>query len=184
MFLAIDDRGNTFATGKARTLFSFAPNGTVRWSYRVPDHTSGTGAISKDGSRVALGSVGGWLYYLDGNSGQVLWRKKLTDENAGHNGVSMSADGKYITVGAGPANHLAIFDENGTILYENTAPVNPDPMLNLKFATAGDVSEGTQHGIMGTYTSPDGSKIFAAYADNYVRMFERENVSAQGGLAG
>ncbi|MFH1623256.1 MAG: PQQ-binding-like beta-propeller repeat protein, partial [Candidatus Aenigmatarchaeota archaeon] len=77
MFLAIDSDGNTYAAGKGRTLFSFDPAGKPRWSFRIPDHTAGTGAISSDGSRVAIGTVGGWVYYIDGSTGDVLWRARV-----------------------------------------------------------------------------------------------------------
>jgi len=174
MFLAIDNKNNTYAAGKARTFFSFDSKGKVRWSYRVPDHTAGTGAISKDGSRVAIGTNGGWVYYLDGSNGKVLWRVKISDVNVGHNAVSMSTDGKYIVVGGAPNNHLTVFNEKGTKIFEHSADQNPDPILNAKWATIGaGASDGTQRGIMGTYTT-DGTKIIAAYGDNYIRMFVKE----------
>lgn len=175
MFLAIDNKGNTYAAGKARTFFSFDSKGKIRWSYRVPDHTAGTGAVSKDGSRVAIGTVGGWVYYLDGSNGKVLWRYKISDVNVGHNSMSMSTDGKYIVVGGAPDNHLTILNEKGTKLFEYTADQNPDPILNEKWATMGGAgpSDGTQRGIMGTYTT-DGTKIVAAYGDDYIRMFVKE----------
>jgi len=174
MFLAIDNKNNTYAAGKARTFFSFDSKGKVRWSYRVPDHTAGTGAISKDGSRVAIGTNGGGGYYLDGSNGKVLWRVKISDVNVGHNAVSMSTDGKYIVVGGAPNNHLTVFNEKGTKIFEHSADQNPDPILNAKWATIGaGASDGTQRGIMGTYTT-DGTKIIAAYGDNYIRMFVKE----------
>jgi hypothetical protein len=172
LFLAVDNKDNTYTSGKGRTLFSFDPNGNTRWSYRVPDHTAGTGSISSDGSRVVIGTVGGWLYYFDGSNGNVLWEEKLPCTNAGHNAVSMSSDGKYIAVGCGPEYKFLVYNEKGTKIYEYDSTENPDPILNAKWATIGaEASDGTQKGIMGTYTSADGSKIVAGYGDNYIREF-------------
>ncbi|MFH0890353.1 MAG: PQQ-binding-like beta-propeller repeat protein [Candidatus Aenigmatarchaeota archaeon] len=172
LFLAVDNNGNTYATGKGRTLFSFDVKGDERWSFRVPDHTAGTGAITPDGSRVAIGTVGGWVYYFDGNNGKVIWREKLPCVNAGHNAVSMSADGKYVTVGCAPEYKLLVFNDKGTKIFEYDSIENSDPILSAKWATIGpEASDGTQKGIMGTYTKTDGSSIVAAYGDDYLREF-------------
>ncbi|MFH1285875.1 MAG: PQQ-binding-like beta-propeller repeat protein [Candidatus Micrarchaeota archaeon] len=177
LFLAVDENGNTYATGKGRTLFSFDPSGKVRWSLRVPDHTAGTGAVSKDGSRLAIGTVGAWVYYIDGNSGEILWRARIAGdnlENVGHNAVSISEDGKIVSVGGAPENKLFIYNERGTVIFEHVSALNSDPILTEKWASIGaGASAGTQKGIMGTYTSADGSKVLAAYGDNYVRAFSR-----------
>lgn len=174
LFLAIDSNQNTYAAGKGRTLFSFDESGDVRWSYRVPDHTVTAGAITPDGSRVVVGTVGAWVHYIDGSTGQVLWRARIDGEAVGHNAVSISADGKIIAVGSGPENHLTIFNENGTKIFEHEAELSTDPMMNDKWATIGaGASESSQKGIMSTYTSADGSIVVAAYGDSYIREFVR-----------
>ena len=93
---------------------------------------------------------------------------------SGHNAVSMSSDGKFVVVGAAPSNQLFVFNEKGTVVFRHESQLNTDTILDGKWATIGaEASEGTQKGIMGTSTSPDGSKIAAAYGDNYVRFFSR-----------
>lgn len=94
LFLEVDSAGNTYASGKGRTIFSYDKQGKERWSFRVPDHVVTEGAISADGSRVVIGTIGAWVYVLDGKTGKVLWRDHTDGENVGHNAVSMSSDGK------------------------------------------------------------------------------------------
>ena len=126
LFLAVDQKGNTYACGKGRTLFSFDSTGNIRWSYRVPDHTVTSGGISEDGSKLVIGTVGGWIYLIDTSDGNVLWRTRLpfaaiTGEavtSVGHNAVSISSDGGFIAVGGGPANILIILNEKGTRVFE------------------------------------------------------------------
>jgi outer membrane protein assembly factor BamB len=175
LFLAVDASGNTYATGKGRTLFSFDAAGKTRWSMRMPDHTAGTGAITPDGSRVAAGTVGAWVYYIDGADGRVLWRARPNSggvESTGHNGVSISADGRYVAVGYGPDNRLIVYNEHGSAVFDTTAAANTDPILDAKWATVGTTSSiSSQRAVMCTYTSSDGSRIIAAYGDDYVRAF-------------
>ncbi len=172
LFLAIDNQGNTYASGKGRTLFKFGINGNIKWVYRVPDHVVTSGAISEDGSRIAIGTVGAWVYYINGENGEVIWRGRIDGENVGHNAVSISKDGKYVAVGGAPEYILFVFNEKGTRILAHKSQENDDPILEAKWATIGkEASTGSQKGIMGTYISSDGKKIIAAYGDNYIREF-------------
>lgn len=175
LFLAVDASGNTYASGKGRTLFSFDPDGRTRWSMRMPDHTAGTGMVTPDGSRLAIGSVGAWVYYIDGADGTVLWRTRPKGggvESVGHNGVSVSADGRYVVAGFGPDNRLIVYNEHGTVVFDDTAAANTDPALDAKWATIGaGSSESSQRAVMCTYASSDGGRVIAAYGDDYVRAF-------------
>jgi outer membrane protein assembly factor BamB len=173
LFLEIDSSGNTYVGGKGRTIFSYDPQGKIRWSFRVPDHVVTQGAISADGSRVAFGTIGAWVYYLDGKTGEVLWKDQTDGENVGHNAVSMTNDGKLVAVGGAPQNKLYIYDEFGTRVFTHVASENPDPILSLKWSGIGrDASAGTQKGVMNTFISKTGNKVVAAYGDDYVREFE------------
>ncbi|MDP2906641.1 MAG: hypothetical protein Q8O03_01760, partial [Nanoarchaeota archaeon] len=172
LFLAIDNQGNTYASGKGRTLFKFDINGKIKWGYRVPDHVVTSGAISEDGSRIAIGTVGAWVYYINGENGEVIWRNRIDGENVGHNAVSISKDGKYVAVGGAPEYTLFVFNEKGTRILAHKSQENDDTILEAKWATIGkEASAGSQKGIMGTYISSDGKKIVAAYGDNYIREF-------------
>jgi outer membrane protein assembly factor BamB len=175
LFLAIDNQDNTYAAGKGRTLFSFDKDGGLRWSYRVPDHTTTAGMITPDGSHVVIGTVGAWVYDFNGATGDLLWRQRIAGENVGHNAVSVSADGRYVAIGSGPENVLTIFNTRGTKIFEQTSALNPDPILNDKWATIGPTaSAGTQKGIMCTVISADGSSVLAGYGDDYIRSFVRQ----------
>jgi outer membrane protein assembly factor BamB/5-hydroxyisourate hydrolase-like protein (transthyretin family) len=175
LFLAVDENDNTYACGKGRTMFSFDSNGNLRWSYRVPDHTTTSGAITPDGSRIVIGTVGAWLYYINGNTGDVLWRTRTQGENVGHNAISISEDGKCVAVGIGPNYYLTLYNEKGTKLFLHDSEENDDPILDDKWATIGaGASTGTQKGIMCTITSPDGDRVIAAYGDNYIRAFKKQ----------
>ncbi len=172
--LEMDGNGNTYATGKGRTIYSFDPSGKERWSFRVPDHAPYAGAISADGSKLAFSTMQGWVYYVDTATGGVYWRKRIASNNAAFNALSMSADGKTIAVGGAPQNLLQVLDDKGNTLFGNTAPANDDPALAQKWAGIGyKASDNTQRGTMGTFMSADGSRILAAYGDDYVREFSR-----------
>ncbi len=183
LFLEIDDDKNVYATGKGRTLFSYDSNGMLRWSLRIPDHTITSGVISADGNRLYLGSVGSWVYCVDSDSGEIIWRHKQTEHSetvdkeistVGHNAVSISDCGNYLAVGAGPANHLTVFNKKGTTLFEHTSDHNTDSILDDKWATiGGGASEGSQKGIICTVISNNGERIIAGYGDNYVRSFTK-----------
>lgn len=184
LFLGVDQDDNTYACGKGRTLFSFDSSGSLRWSYRVPDHTTTSGVISDDGSRLVIGTVGAWVYYIDTSNGDVIWRSGLTESSGtadesintvGHNAVSISKNGEYIAVGAGPANHLTIYNKKGTKIFEHTSELNTDSILNDKWATIGEgASEGTQKGVMCTVISDNGERVIAGYGDNYIRSFVKQ----------
>jgi len=171
--LEMDAEGNTYAAGKGRTAFSFFANGSERWSFRVPDHTPLSGTITADGKRLVFGTGQGWVYNVNTRDGSIIWRRHITVETLGHNGVSMAADGSRIAVGGAPQNTLNVLDGLGNIIFEHTAKANNDPVLSDKFATIGHgVSESTQKGALGTAMSTDGRKILVAYGDDYVREFE------------
>jgi len=175
LFLAVDNQDNTYACGKGRTLFSFDKDGDLRWSYRVPDHTTTAGMITPDGSHVVIGTVGAWVYDFNGATGEVRWRQRITGENVAHNAVSVSAGGGYVAIGSGPENVLTIFNTKGTKIFEQTSTLNPDPILDEKWATIGPTaSAGTQKGIMCTVISADGSTVIAGYGDDYIRSFTKQ----------
>ncbi|MDD5148427.1 MAG: PQQ-binding-like beta-propeller repeat protein [Candidatus ainarchaeum sp.] len=161
MFLAVDSAKNVFASGKSRTFFSFDAQGNLRWKHRIPDHTAGAGAATPDGSRIALGTVGGMVYLFDG-SGNLLWKRdsgKFPNVSAvGHNAVAISEDGKLVAVGTAPANCVIVFNENGTVLWEKC--FEPDAS-----------NKDLLLGVTNLQISKDKKEIIAAYGDNYIRKF-------------
>ena len=163
MFLGTDNAKNVFAAGKSRTLFSFDASGNLRWKERIPDHVAGMGAVTPDGSRIALGTVGGMIYLFDG-SGNLLWKRAMgvgTGTSIGHNAVAISNDGKRIVVGSSPENCLLVFNEKGTILWK-------------KCIETGTIQSGLIKGVTNVQISPDKTKIIASYGDNYLREFIKQ----------
>lgn len=171
MFLGIGGNDVTYASGKSRSLYAIDVSGNVKWTHRIPDHSGGAGAVSADGSRIAIGTGGGWIYLFDG-SGNLLWRVKTDGESIGHNAIAITADGKYVVAGTAPQNTVVVFDEKGNKVWSYNVKPSPNAILDEKYAGIGyKVSLGTQEGVMNAAISPDASKIAVAYGDNFVRMF-------------
>jgi len=161
LFLSVDNSNNTYATGKSRTLFAISPTGALLWKHRIPDHTATAGASTPDGSRIALGTVGGMVYLFD-KQGNLLWKRGTRPApNAsatGHNAIAISNDGKLILSGTAPQNCITAYDENGTIVWDYCAtPSTADKDLLI--------------GVTNIQISPDKKEIIASYGDNYIRKF-------------
>ncbi|MDO8741409.1 MAG: PQQ-binding-like beta-propeller repeat protein [Candidatus Woesearchaeota archaeon] len=161
MFLGVDNKKNVFAAGKSRTLFSFDADGNLRWKHRIPDHVAGAGAVTPDGSRIVLGTVGAMVYMFD-NNGNLLWKRSMIgigeEGGMGHNAITISNDGKRIVVGGAPSNCVMVYNEKGTMLWKGCNKI-------------GNVSKDFLVGINSVQISDDKTKIVAAYGDNYVREF-------------
>ncbi|MFH1106061.1 MAG: PQQ-binding-like beta-propeller repeat protein [Candidatus Aenigmatarchaeota archaeon] len=161
MFLGVDNSKNVYASGKSRTLFSWDAQGGLRWKHRIPDHVAGAGASTPDGSRIAIGTVGGMVYLFD-NAGNLLWKRNTgiagEQGTVGHNAVAISPDGKRIVAGTAPGNCVIVYNENGTMVWKSCEQAQK--------------ITGLLEGATNVQISPDNSKVIASYGDNYVRMFE------------
>ena len=162
MFLAVDTNKNTFASGKSRTLFSFDASGNLRWKHRIHDHVAGAGSSTPDGSRIAIGTVGGMIYLFDG-SGNLLWKRPTSEPGeqggtVGHNAVAISDDGTRVVVGTAPGNCVIVYNEKGTIVWKECSNVQK---------TSTDMLEG----VTNVQISSDKNNIVASYGDNYIREF-------------
>lgn len=161
MYLGVDENRNVYASGKSRTVFSFDKAGSVRWTYKISEPSVTAGANTVDGSRVAMGSVGGTVYLFNGN-GTLLWRRGalgLGEFGAvGHNAMALSQDGKLVVAGTAPNNCIIAYNEYGTVVWKGCSEAdasNPDLLL----------------GVTNVQVSPDKARIIASYGDNYIRMF-------------
>ena len=165
MFLGVDSGGNAYASGKSRTVFSFDKSGNVRWTRKITEPPVTAGANTQDGSRVAMGSVGGSVYLFDGN-GTLLWKRGVlglgTFGAVGHNAMAISQDGKLVVAGTAPNNCLAAYNEHGTMVWKNC--IEPDK----------SASSDLLLGVTNVQISPDKTRIIASYGDNYIRMFRLE----------
>jgi len=125
------------------------------------------GAMSSDGSLVVALSHGGYLHCYSGE-GELLWYRRISIGDsaggAGHNGVDITPDGKYIAVGGGNYTTL-LYDAHGNLLWrhQGDAPI--------------DGSEHPyKHSVMAVRISPDGTKIVSGYGTSDPRLiyFERK----------
>ncbi|VVC02933.1 Outer membrane protein assembly factor BamB [Candidatus Burarchaeum australiense] len=160
LFMAVDNHGNTYATGKSRTFFSFDANGNLRWTHKIAEPAVTAGAATPDGSRIAAGSVGGSVYLFDGN-GTLLWKRGTLGTGGfgavGHNAIAISQDGTRVVAGT-DSNCIAVYDELGTMLWKTC--IEPDTS-----------NPDLKTGVTNVQISPDKTRIIASYGDNYVRMF-------------
>ncbi|PIN84157.1 hypothetical protein COV61_00985, partial [Candidatus Micrarchaeota archaeon CG11_big_fil_rev_8_21_14_0_20_47_5] len=122
MFLGVDNEKNTYATGKVRTFFSFNSSGGLRWKHKINEPSATAGALTPDGNRITLGSVGGSVY-LYNKEGTLLWRRGTMEVGnpgaVGHNAMAISQDGKIILAGTAPSNCIIAYNENGTQIWKN-----------------------------------------------------------------
>ena len=162
LFLGIDSQKNVFAAGKNRTLFSFDSGGKLRWKHRIPDHVVTAGAVTQDGSKIVLGTVGGMIYLFD-NAGNLLWKRGASRPGEpgwlGHNAITISDDGKRIVAGLAQKNCVAVYNDKGTILWEGCSEI-------------AQVSNDLIPGPANVRISRDNKEIIAVYGDNYIRLFE------------
>jgi len=162
LFMGVDADGNTYASGKSRTLFSFARDGSLRWSHKISEPTITAGQVAQGAGRIAAGSVGGSVY-LFGANGTLLWQRGvlgLGEPSAvGHNAVAISQDGSMVVAGT-DSNCVVAYDARGTLLWKDcAAPDESNPDLKM--------------GVTNVQVSPDKSRIIASYGDNRLRMFRR-----------
>lgn len=145
-------------------MFSFDSAGKLRWEHRIPDHVVGAGAVTPDGSRIVLGTVGGMIYMFD-NDGNLLWKRPMLgvgeEGGMGHNAITISSDGKRVIVGSAPSNCVMVYNEKGTRLWKGCNDI-------------AQTSKDFLVGINSVQISEDKTKIVAAYGDNYVREFVKE----------
>jgi len=121
---AVSNTGNVIAIGGAGgTIGTFAPEGSPRWVYRVPDPVTGI-AVSGDGRFVAATTLYGELYYFD-DEGRLLWNRSGFGCNSR---VALSRDGLEGYVFSGSPTHDLTGDTvfhvagNGTVLSRLPVP--------------------------------------------------------------
>ncbi|MFH1132938.1 MAG: PQQ-binding-like beta-propeller repeat protein [Nanoarchaeota archaeon] len=162
LFLAIDSSKNVYAAGKSREIFSFDAAGNLRWKQRIPDHTITAGAVTPDSRRIVLGSVGGMIYLYD-NGGNLLWKRGTMnpgrgDATVGHNAIAISEDGTRIVAGTAPGNCIVVYDENGSVVWQDCRKTEASSSEYLV-------------GVTNVAISKDKKNIIATYGDNFVRKF-------------
>ncbi|MDP7358898.1 MAG: WD40 repeat domain-containing protein [Pseudomonadales bacterium] len=159
------DQSRIMIPDKGDFISMYNGNGDLLWRRMLSVLTYGT--MSTDGSLVVALSHGGYLHCYNGE-GELLWYRRVPVHGdaggAGHNGVDITPDGKYIAVGGGNYTTL-LYDAQGNLLWshQGTAPIDGSEHPYL-------------HSVMAVRISPDGTKIVSGYGTSDPRLiyFERK----------
>jgi len=125
------------------------------------------GGMSANGKVVVVLSHNGNLFCYN-RKGKLQWYRFVLGSGdgggAGHDGVDITPDGKYIVVGGGNYNTV-LYDSKGNALWRHTgkAPI--------------DISEHPyKRSVMNVRISPDGKKIVSGYgmSDSRLCYFEKK----------
>lgn len=120
------DLSRIVVADKGDLLSCFDGSGNLLWRHYMNVLTDAH--MSTDASRVVTLSHDGQVRMFDGD-GNLLWRRAV--DGAGHNGLHMTEDGKYIVVGGGTIDtpyKTMLLDEDGNLLWEHSQPGPiPDP---------------------------------------------------------
>jgi hypothetical protein len=160
------DRSQIVVPDKGGCLSMFNGNGKLMWRKELRVLTYG--GMSTDGSVVIALSHNGNLYCYN-VQGELQWYRFVPgSENgggAGHDGIDVTPDGKYIIVGGGNYNTV-LYDSDGNVLWRHTgdAPI--------------DISEHPYwHSVMNVRISEDGEKIVSGYGKSDPRLCYFEKVA-------
>lgn len=150
--------------GKGREIIAYEPvSGKKLWS-KIIDQTPwpGINNISTDG-RIAFGTVGGSLWYLD-RDGNPVWRYEYG--NFGHNGAYLTKNGEYFLVGGG---NPTLFNKDGAILWE----LKPGTDRNQLMRTRKEDIVGAEV----VWLSEDGSQMILGMSDGSLKFLAGKKVS-------
>ena len=173
MVLEVDETYNSYSAGKNRELFSFDADGNLRFRKRVANHvvTAGTNNMNDDGTRLALGTVGGVVQLYD-SQGNLIWQRRLPGEAQGHNALDMTPDGSLIVVGtngsAGNDGFVSLLGADGGVLWQQQFQDGRD----LGTIPAPVDFDHNHRGAISVSLSDDGRYIVAGFGDSAIRIFE------------
>jgi len=129
--IVTDKTGQMIVSSGTKEIVSTDPSGNARWRYTTgglggskdsQDFTGVHVAISGDGQHIAAVSEDSYLYYLDYQNGNLLWKY-----DTGHSlqTVAMSYFGRYIA--AASRNHnIYYFNDDGVLLWNFTLDGVPE----------------------------------------------------------
>lgn len=172
MVFEMDADYNVYAAGKNRELLSFDAQGALRWRRRIGTHvvTAGANSMSADGSRVAVGTVSGWVQVYE-SGGDLLWQRRLPGNLQGHNALDMTPDGEFIVVGSagdlGQDGYVTLYNRDGAVLWQTRSPD-----LRDQGTVAYPYEYNHNHrGVITVAVSDDARYIVAGYGDSTLRVF-------------
>lgn len=121
-----------------------------------PANLIGAAAWSPDGTRLALGGLGGQIEIYDTHSGTIV--RDLDRGLSAVNALGWSRDG--VRLAAGGNNELAIYDiRSGSVIQRRQAP--------------GDLSGGNAafNSVQGLAWSPDGRRLLIGSSNAHTRIW-------------
>ncbi|MFV0272171.1 MAG: PQQ-binding-like beta-propeller repeat protein [Macellibacteroides fermentans] len=141
VFVASVDENNQ---GKAAVHAMDAKTGTLRWKYTVRNSIKNT--IVADKGLVFAQDTEGFLYALDANSGDLVWKKKLQVSPLPLIEGLVTKDG-IVFAGTGKG-FCAIRAENGTVLWTNNSWDNGYGATSTPSLSDNILVMGTQWGVL------------------------------------
>ncbi|MFQ5865302.1 MAG: PQQ-binding-like beta-propeller repeat protein [bacterium] len=157
------DLSRIVVADKGDLLSCFDGSGNLLWRHYMNVLTDAH--MSTDGSRIVTLSHDGIIRMYD-RDGNLLWHRAV--DGAGHNGLHMTGDGKYIVVGGGTVDSpykTMLLDEDGNLLWEHSQPGPiPDPYHPYLIST------------MNVVISPDAKFIVSGYGAGApgIQLFQGE----------
>ncbi len=158
------DQSRIMIPDKGDYISMYNGNGDLLWRRMLRVLTYG--AMSDDGSIVVALSHNGYLNCYNGE-GELMWYRQVPVHGdaggAGHNGVDITSDGKYIAIGGGNYTTL-LYDAQGNLLWSHQGT-----------STIDGSEHPYLHSVMAVRISPDGTKIVSGYGTSDPRLiyFER-----------
>jgi outer membrane protein assembly factor BamB len=174
------DLSSVVVADKGDALWSYGFDGTLRWVRR--DLTVLTDMdMSADGSRVVTLSHDGTVRQYD-EEGNLLWRRAVGF--GGHNGLDMTADGRFIAVGSGGKDFpysVFLLDGDGNMLWTHSEPGPvPDPyhpyMMSAMSVTIADDASAI---VAGYGTGNPGVQWFTGVLSEVRNMPEGEGTLSE-----
>jgi len=159
------NKSKIFVPTKGDITSMYNRKGKLMW--RKEHRVTTYGGMSANGKVVVVLSHNGNLYCYN-RKGKLQWYRFVLGSGdgggAGHDGLDITPDGKYIVVGGGNYNTV-LYDSKGNALWRHTgtAPI--------------DTSEHPyKRSVMNVRISPDGKKIVSGYgmSDSRLCYFEKK----------
>jgi len=150
------DNSRIFIPDKGDCASMFDGDGKLLW--RKEHRVTTYGGMSADGSVVVVLSHNGNLYCYNGE-GELQWYRLVPGGGgAGHDGLDITPDGKYIAVGGGNYNTI-LYDSKGNVLWRHTGSASIDTSEHPYW-----------HSVMNVKISDDARKIVSGYGYSDPRL--------------
>jgi len=150
------DRSRIFIPDKGGCASMFDGDGKLLWRKELRVATYG--GMSADGSVAVVLSHNGNLYCYNGE-GELQWYRLVPGSGgAGHDGLDITPDGKYIAVGGGNYNTI-LYDSKGNVLWRHTGSATIDTSEHPYW-----------HSVMNVRISDDARKIVSGYGYSDPRL--------------